>query len=111
MRSSSRSANFSLVFVDPRQQFGQVVRLGQVIIAAGAQSRDPVIDVAQGAQDQHRHFASRGAQRLDQRESVEFGQHSVDDRQIDGDRRCHVQTVETVRGNIDGVAHFTQRFG
>ncbi len=46
--------------VDARQQFGHVIGLGQIVVAAGAQPRDAVIDIAERAQDEHRHLASRG---------------------------------------------------
>ena len=72
--------------IDARQQFRHVIGLGQVVVAAGAQPGDAIIDVAERAQDQHRQLAPGGAQRLHQGEPVELRQHAIDDRQIDCDR-------------------------
>ncbi len=95
--------------VDARQQLRHVVWLGQIIIAAGAQARDAVVHVAEGAQNQHRHLAPGGAQRLHQGETVELRQHAIDDRQIDGDRGCHVQPLQAVARDIDRVSGLAQR--
>ncbi len=122
MRSSSKSANFSLVLglrvagiaatrerIDARQQLGHVIGLRQVVIAAGAQPGNPVIDVAERAQDEDRHLSARGAQRLHQRKSVQLRQHAIDDRKIDGDRGGHVQALETVARDVHRMAGFPQR--
>src|SRR3979490_2398673 len=75
IRSSSRSASFSLVLasalpfsprlaraggaVDARQHLRHVIRLGQVIVAAGAKAGDAIVDVAERAQYENRHLAPR----------------------------------------------------
>src|ERR1700755_950709 len=40
--------------LDPGDQFGQGVGLDQIVVAAGLQARDLVLDLAQRAQEQHR---------------------------------------------------------
>ncbi len=97
--------------VDARQQLRHVIRLGQVIVAAGAKARDAIVDVAERAQYENRHLAPRRAQRLHQGESIQLRQHAIDDRQIDGDRGREVQPLETVPRNVDRVSHLSKRFG
>jgi hypothetical protein len=88
-----------------------VVRLGEVIVPAGAQTRDSVIDLAERAQNQHRRFATRGAQRLHERETIELRQHPVHDRQIQRHRGSQVQPFEPVDGDVHRMARFAQRLG
>src|SRR3546814_2656162 len=56
---------------DPRQQLGEGEGLRQVIVTAGPQAADPVIDLAERAEDQDGRLNVRGAQRLDQRQTVQ----------------------------------------
>ena len=67
------------------------------------------VDLAERAQNENRKLATRRAQRLHQREPVELRQHPIDDGEIDGDRGCHVQPGQTVRGDIHGMTDFPQR--
>ena len=40
--------------LDPREQLGERIGLGQVVVAAGAQPADPVVDRAEGREDECR---------------------------------------------------------
>ena len=95
--------------VDARQQLRHVIGLGEVVVAARAQTRDAVVDLAERAQDEHRKLAARRPQRLHQGEPVELRQHPVDDGEIDGDRGRHVQSLQAVRGDIHRMPDFAQR--
>ena len=48
--------------LDAGDQFGQGVGLDEIVVGAGAQSRDPVFELAQGRQEQYRHIDAIGAQ-------------------------------------------------
>ena len=68
--------------LDARQQLGERIGLGQVVVAAGAQALDAVVDLAERGQDQHRRLDALGAQFADDREAVALGQHAVDDQDV-----------------------------
>src|SRR5581483_2211920 len=53
-----------------------------VVVAAGLETADPVVDRAPGAQDQHGRGDAARAHRFDQREAVALRQHHVDDRDV-----------------------------
>ena len=67
---------------DAREQFGERIGLGQIIVAAGAQALDPVVDLAERRQDQRRRLDALAAQGPDHRQPVELGQHAVDDQHV-----------------------------
>ena len=66
------------------EQLGEGERLGQVVVAAGLEAADAIVDGAPGAEDQHRHADAPGAQRVDQRQPVHARQLDVDDRRVVG---------------------------
>ena len=68
--------------LDARQQLGKRIGLGQIIVAAGAQALDAVVDLAERGQNQHRRLDALGAQRADHRKAVALGQHAVDDQHV-----------------------------
>ena len=65
-----------------REQLGERERLGQVVVAAGLQAADAVVDRPPRAQNQHRRRDAAPAQLLDERQAVALGQHQVDDRDV-----------------------------
>ncbi len=68
--------------LDAGEQFGERIRLGQIVVAAGAQALHPVIDLAERGQDQHRRLDALGAQFADHRKPIALGQHAVDDQDV-----------------------------
>ena len=68
--------------LDPRQQFGEGIGLGQVVVAAGSEAGDPVVDLAEGGQEQRRRLVAALAQLLDDGQAVALGQHAVDDQHV-----------------------------
>ena len=52
-------------YFDPRQQFGKRIRFWQIVIAAGAQTLDTVIDLSQGREDKHGGTVALLTQRAD----------------------------------------------
>src|SRR4029079_32890 len=77
--------------LDPGEQFGERIGLGQIVIAAGAQALDAVIDLAERGQDQHWRLDTLGAQFADHREAIALGEHAVDDRDVVLPVRCQRQ--------------------
>ena len=72
---------------------------------------DRVVDLADRADDDDRRFDSGGAQRLDDAETVEFGQHAVEDYGVVVAARGHEQSLPAVGGAIDEIARFRQTLG
>ena len=70
--------------LDPGQQFAERVGLGEIVVAAGAQALDAVVDFAERAQDQCRGPDFLGAQRADHGQSVALRQHAIDDQHVVG---------------------------
>ncbi len=68
--------------LDPRQQFGEGIGLGQIIVAAGAQALDAVVNLPERREDQHRRLDFLRAQAADQGQPVELRQHAVDDENV-----------------------------
>ncbi len=68
--------------LDAREQLGERIGLGQIIVAAGAQSLDPVIDLAERRQNERRRLDALAAQGADHREPVELRQHAIDDQDV-----------------------------
>ena len=73
---------------DPGHQLGEVERLGQVVVAAGAEAREPIGQGAARGQEEDRRADALGAQRLDDVAAVRVGQADVDDEGVgNGARR------------------------
>src|SRR5208282_6066364 len=60
--------------LDAGEQLGKGVGFGEIVVAAGAQALDAVVDLAERREDQRRRLDVLGAQRADQRQSVHLGQ-------------------------------------
>jgi len=92
--------------VEPCQQLGEGIGLGEIIIAARAQALDAVIDVGQGGEEKHRRHVAFAAHARDKPQSVEPGQHAIDDRYVIGTRKCEGQPGFAVACIIHDVAGF-----
>ena len=55
-----------------RQQLGERERLGQVVVAAGLEAADAIVDGPPGAQDEHRRPHAARAHPIDERQAVEL---------------------------------------
>ncbi|MNP25055.1 hypothetical protein D3C76_1178480 [compost metagenome] len=67
---------------DPGGHFIGGEGFGQVIVTAGTQAAHALVDVGEGADHQDRRGHAHGAQRGDDRQAVEFGQHAVEGDQV-----------------------------
>ncbi len=97
--------------LDPRQQLRERIGLGQVIVAAGAQPLDPVVDLAEGGEDQGGSFDALAAQRPDDGEAVELGQHAVDDQDVVLAVDRVGETLLAVSREVGDVAYLAERLG
>ena len=104
--------------VDPRAQLGERERLHQIVVGAGPEPGDPVLDLSLGAQEQDRCFSPRAAHRPDDGDPVELGQHAVDHRHVVVAAERQHEPVAAVMGDIDGkpalgkpLGDETRRFG
>ena len=94
---------------DAGEQFGEGVGLGQIVVAAGAQAGDAVVDLAQGGEDQHRGLVVLGPQRLDDRQAVAARQHAVDDQHVVVHARGHGVAGFAIGGVVGDMAGFVER--
>ena len=96
--------------LDAGEQLGEGVGLDQIVVAARFQALHPVVDLAQGAQDQDRGRDLRRPQRLHQRKPVEPGQHAIDDDGVVITAGRHEEAVATVAGPIHRIAALGEGF-
>ena len=91
------------------EQLAEGKGLGQIVVAAAAQSADAVIDLRQGAQDEDRGVFARLAQHFDDGESVDVpGQHAIHDDHVVRLARGEEHSVAPVGGMIGGVSGLLQ---
>src|SRR5581483_2171198 len=95
--------------LEPGQQLAEGERLGQVVVAAGAQPADAVVDLGERAQDQDRRPVAGVAQRLDDAEPVDAArQHAVEDQHVVLAGGGEIEPVAAVVGMVDRVAFLEQ---
>src|SRR5262249_19587090 len=94
---------------DARQELGIGVGLGQVVVTAGAQAFDAVVDVAKRREDQDGGAGPVIAQLLHHRETVETRQHAINDKDVVAAVLGHDETRLAVAGKVGGMAAFLQR--
>ena len=95
--------------LDAGEQFGKGVGLGEIVVAAGAQSLDAVVDLAERGEDQNRRFVALRAQRGDERKAVHLRQHAVDDGHIIAALMGEIVARDAVGGVVDGMAGLAER--
>ena len=95
--------------LDARQQFGERVGLRQIVVAAGAQALDAVVDLAERRQDQDRRAVALVAQRADERQAVALRQHPVDHQHVVVAGLGERQAFLAVAGEIGDMADFAKR--
>ena len=96
---------------DTRQQFGKRIRLWQVVVTAGPQAFDAVVDLAERGQDQHRRLDALGTQFADDRETIALGQHAVDDQHVVLPVGGQCQALLAIRRLVGDVADLAERAG
>ena len=89
---------------EPGQELGEGERLRQVVVRAGVEARDPVVDRVTGGQHQHRHPDARPAQLAAGLEAVAAREHHVEDDRVVGVRLGHPERVVAGGRDVRGVA-------
>ncbi len=84
--------------LDPHRHLGEVERLGQIVVAARAKPRDPLVDIAERAQHQDGDGDMPLPQARDQGQAVQSGQHPVQGDRIKGFTGGKVQTGIAIGG-------------
>ena len=90
--------------LEPRQQLAEGEGLDEIVVAAGAQALDPVVDAAERGEDQGRRADLGGAQRAQHRQPVHPRQHAVEDDRVVAARARQEQPLAAVAGMVDDVA-------
>ena len=123
MRSSSRSAQARRVCsgrvsagrrrigLEPGGELGEGEGLDDVVVGAGAQAGDALVDGAHRGQEDRRGLDAGGADRLQEREAVEVGEHPVEDQHVEAAVEGVHQALAAGAGRLDGVAGLAQALG
>ncbi len=93
---------------DASQELCEREGLGEIVVAAGFQPTDPIVNASQGAQHQNGCRDAPLAHPPNDRETVDLGQHPIGHDQIEFSRRREEHAIAPVRCVIDGVAALTQ---
>ncbi len=94
--------------LDAGAELGEGVGLDQVVVAAGLQARHPVLDLAQGRQEQHRRAVPIAAQGLDHGHAVHARHHPVHHHDVEALLAGHVQALGAVLGEHALVARLPE---
>ena len=94
--------------LEPREQLAEGKGLDQIVVAAGAQALDPVVDAAQRTEDQRRRADLGGAQRAEHRQPVHARQHAVEDDRVVTARGGEEQALASVARLVDRIAALAQ---
>ena len=78
MLSSAATVRAPQQRAQPGDDLLEAERLGDVVVAAGGQPGDAVLDGVPGGEEQHRHVRVVAAQPAQHLEAVEVGQHHVE---------------------------------
>ncbi|MNC30387.1 hypothetical protein D3C75_786700 [compost metagenome] len=97
---------------DTRRQLRQGERFNQIVIGAGLEALQTVIQLIAGREHDHRRFAaSILAQALAQGVAIDAGQHDIEHDQIVVLGGRQVQARQTILSAIDGIAFEPQVIG
>ena len=96
---------------DPRQNFLEMKRLGDIVVGAGVEALHLVAPAIARGQDQHRHQPSVAAPCLQHRDAVHLGQADVEHDRIIGFAVAEEVALLAIEGAVDHVAGIAQRRG
>src|SRR5262249_51231383 len=97
--------------IHARREFGQRERLDEIVVTAGIEAGDEVVQHAQRAEEQDRGPDSGGADRLDDGQSIEARQHAVDDEDVVAPIGGELAARRAIGRMIDDMAEFAQPLG
>jgi hypothetical protein len=98
---------------DARQQFGKRERLDEIVVGAVFETAHAVFDLVARGQHQHRCVrwrAAGAAQRLQDAEAIDAGQHHVEQHQVVFAAERQAAAFDAVGRHIDHVAVFAEPF-
>src|SRR5882672_3745816 len=93
---------------DAGEQFGERERLDQVVVGAGVEAGDAIIDGVPCREQQDRRRHAPLAQIAQQREAVELGQEDIEQDDVVGRRQRVVARFNAVAGQVDRVSGFAK---
>jgi len=82
-------------------ELGEGERLDQIIVAAGIEASDALVDAIERGEEEDGHRDAGAAQDFDQAEAVHSRKHAVDNDQVVGRAGSQEQRVAAVRSAID----------
>jgi len=97
--------------IDARQQLGEGIGLGKIIIATDPQALHAVIDLAKRTEKQHRGLVAFLAHATDHRQAIHPGHHAVNDRDIVIAAHRQVQAILAVWCMVNDVTAFLEAAG
>ena len=97
--------------LEPGRELGEGEGLDQVVVGAGAQAGDALVDGAHRGQEDRRGLHAGGAQRLQERQAVEVGEHAVEHQGVEAAVEGVHQALAAGAGRLDGVAGLAQALG
>ncbi len=95
--------------VEPRGELGEGERLDEVVVGAGLEPGDAVVDLVARGQDADRDVDAVGPHPADHADAVEVGHHHVEDDDGRRTRRDLLQRSAPARGRRHGEALEAQR--
>ena len=85
------------------EQLGEGERLGQVVVGPGVEPGDPLLDRAEGREQEHRGLHAAGAHQPQHLEAVQVGQHAVQDHDVVGRAVGEGERADAVAGHVHHV--------
>src|SRR6267154_1312989 len=87
--------------LDARQQFRESERLYKIVVAAGAQATNPIVDLTKGADNQSRRHHIVFPQLADDSEPIDTWKHAINNDDGIFQRTGAAQTIVSIGGKID----------
>ena len=94
--------------VEPEQDLLHAEGLGDIIVAAGSEPHDPVLDGVLGSQEERRHLRRKGADPAQQLNAVESGKHDIQNQDVRTEVLCELYCLRAVRRHGHGPASHPQ---
>ena len=69
--------------LDAGEELGKGIGLGEIVVAAGLETANAVIDLTKRRQHQHRRLVAGPAHALDDGKAVALGKHAIDDQDVE----------------------------
>ena len=90
----------------PRQQLLEGERLDEVVVGAGVEAGDAVVDAIAGGEHEDRGLRATGPELAAHGEAVQLGQEQVEDDDVEGDAARPIECLAPRDGDVHGVALF-----